>query len=215
MQTVEAKMKRFYDQDTKEAIKSLTAKYGPMGWYNEYMLQPFTEMHLSKELPPQNGLSDASNPTYSYILSGIALFILLIASINFVNLTIARSIKRAKEIGIRKVVGGERRQLISQFLGESFFLCFIAFALAVLIVQLVLPVFNDLSNKALALSYLLDWKLVSGYIALFLATGLFTGFYPALVLSGYSPVQTLYSRFNLSGKNFNAIVWVSLMSSAR
>jgi len=201
-QTVEAKMKRFYDHDTKEAIKSLTAKYGPMGWYNEYMLQPFTEMHLSKDLPPQNGLSDASNPTYSYILSGIALFILLIASINFVNLTIARSIKRAKEIGIRKVVGGERRQLISQFLGESFLLCFVAFALAILIVQLALPVFNDLSNKALALSYLFDWKLVSGYTALFLATGLLAGFYPALVLSGYSPVQTLYSRFNLSGKNY-------------
>jgi len=74
--------------------------------------------------------------------------------------------------------------------------------LAILIVQLVLPVFNDLSNKALALSYLLDWKLVSGYVALFLATGLLAGFYPALVLSGYSPVQTLYSRFNLSGKNY-------------
>ena len=88
-------------------------------------------MHLDKDWPAQNGLTEASNPMYSYILSGIALFILLIACINFVNLTIARSVKRAKEIGIRKVVGGERKQLIIQFLGESFFLCFIAFVFAI------------------------------------------------------------------------------------
>ena len=104
----------------------------------------------------------ASKPLYSYILSGIAIFILLIACINFVNLTVARSVRRAKEIGVRKVIGGERRQLIFQFLGESFFLCFIAFIFAIVLVQLVLPVFNQLSNKALALSYLFDAKLISG-----------------------------------------------------
>ena len=204
IQTVEAQMKKFYDTDTKDAITALTAKFGPevADWKAEYKLQPFLDMHLSKELPPQNGLSDASNPVYSYILSGIAIFILLIASINFVNLTIARSVRRAKEIGIRKVVGGERKQLIMQFLGESFLLCLFAFVFAIVIVQLVLPVFNDLSNKALALSYLFDVKLVAGYILLFLLTGLLAGFYPALVLSGYNPVQTLYSRFNLSGKNY-------------
>ena len=97
---------------------------------------------------------------YSYILSGIALFVLLIACINFVNLTVARSVKRAKEIGIRKVVGGDRKQLIIQFLGESFLLCIIAFLLAIVLVQLIFPVFNDLSNKALALSYLFDAKLM-------------------------------------------------------
>jgi putative ABC transport system permease protein len=174
-----------------------------MDWgTNEYFLQPFTRMHLDAELPPQNGLSDASNPVYSYILSGIALFILLIASINFVNLTIARSVRRAKEIGIRKVVGGERRQLILQFLGESFLLCLFAFSFAILLVQLVLPVFNELSNKVLSIAYLLDIKLVIGYLLLFLCTGFLAGFYPALVLSSYQPVQTLYSRFNLAGKNY-------------
>jgi putative ABC transport system permease protein len=166
------------------------------------MLQPYAAMHMSTELPPQNGLSDASNPMYSYILSGIALFILLIACINFVNLTVARSVKRAKEIGIRKVIGGERKQLIFQFLGESFFLCSIAFLLAVGIVQFILPVFNDLANKALSLSYLFDVKLISSYLILFFITGFLAGFYPALVLSGYKPVDTLYSRFNLRGKNY-------------
>ena len=204
VQTVESKMQRFYERDSKDAIKSLTAQFGEvvMDWRSKYLLQPYLDMHLNTELPPQNGLTDASNPTYSYILSGIALFILLIACINFVNLTVARSVKRAKEIGIRKVVGGDRKQLIIQFLGESFLLCIIAFLLAIGLVQLLLPVFNDLSNKALALSYLFDAKLVSGYILLFIITSLLAGFYPAIVLSGYNPVQTLYSRFNLAGKNY-------------
>jgi putative ABC transport system permease protein len=197
-------MQKFYAADSKDAIKSLTEKFGEvvMDWRSEYFLQPFLDMHLNTELPPQNGLTDASNPMYSYILSGIALFILLIACINFINLTVARSVKRAKEIGIRKVVGGDRKQLIIQFLGESFLLCIIAFVLAIALVQLILPVFNQLSNKVLALSYLFDAKLIGGYILLFILTALLAGFYPAIVLSGYNPVQTLYSRFNLAGKNY-------------
>ncbi|MEO7800658.1 MAG: ABC transporter permease, partial [Ginsengibacter sp.] len=199
---VESQMQKFYMEDSKEGRKVMTEKYGDIVGSTSYMLQPYMDIHMSTELPAQNGLSDASNPMYAYILSGIALFILLIACINFVNLTVARSVKRAKEIGIRKVIGGERKQLIFQFLGESFFLCIIGFILAVAIVQLTLPVFNNLANKALSLSYLFDVKLISGYIALFLVTGFLAGFYPALVLSGYKPVETLYSRFNLKGKNY-------------
>ncbi|QJW89669.1 FtsX-like permease family protein [Spirosoma taeanense] len=198
---VGAQMNRIYLADARETIKAMAEKYG-MKNNVEYALQPFTHMHLSKELPADNGLVDSSNPTYSFILSGIALFILTIACINFVNLTIARSLKRAKEIGIRKIVGGGRYQLTVQFLGESFLLCFCAFAFALILVQLVLPTFNQLSNKALSLSYLFDARLVAGYVALFLTTGLLAGFYPALVLSGYSPVQTLYSLNRLSGKNY-------------
>ena len=200
-QAVDAKMKKVFETDARETIKMIEEKYDVKS-KAVYFLQPFTEMHLSTDLSASNGLTDNSNPVYSYILTGIAVFILLIACINFVNLTIARSVKRAKEIGIRKVVGGDRRQLIMQFLGESFILCFIAFTLAVLLVQLGLPVFNQLSNKALALSYLFDIKLVAGYLFLFLLTGFLAGFYPALVLSGYNPVQTLYSRFALASKNY-------------
>ena len=202
--TVDNQMQRFYLKDASATFKEMIEKYGggPDAQMGTYFLQPFTDMHLNTELPAQNGLINASNPMYSYILSGIALFILLIACINFINLTVARSLKRAKEIGIRKVVGGNRKQLIMQFLGESFVLCMIAFIMALAIVQLVLPVFNSLSNKTLALSYLFDAKLIAGYFILFAITTLLAGFYPALVLSGYSPVTTLYSRFNLSGKNY-------------
>lgn len=198
---VEAKMKQIYEADSKEAAMMMATQYGEKN-KAVYNLQPLLEIHLSTDLPAQNGLIDASNPMFSYILTGIALFILLIACINFVNLTVARSLKRAKEIGVRKVVGSSRQQLIWQFLGESFVLSLIAFALAILLVELVLPTFNQLSNKALSLSYLFDVKLVIAYIGIFLTTSLLSGFYPAVMMSGFSPITTLYNRFNLSGKNY-------------
>jgi len=202
VQQVNSRMQQFYELDSKEALGKITEMFGDVVGSSRYFLQPFTDMHLNTELPAQNGLTNASNPIYSYILSGIALFILLIACINFINLTIARSVRRAKEIGIRKVVGGQRKQLIMQFLGESFLLCFLAFIFALIVVQLSLPVFNNLSNKSLALSYLVNAKLVVGLLILFALTTFLSGFYPALILSGYNPVQTLYSRFTPAGKNY-------------
>ncbi len=204
LQTIENQMQNFYVQDASETFKAMIKKYdiGADTGMGTYFLQSFTNMHMNTELPPQNGLVNASNPMYSYILSGIALFILLIACINFVNLTVARSLKRSKEIGIRKVIGGDRKQLIIQFLGESFLLCLMAFSVALLMVQLILPLFNDLANKALSFSYLFDAGLIAGYLVLLLLTALLAGFYPALVLSGYKPVETLYGRINLSGKSY-------------
>jgi putative ABC transport system permease protein len=92
--------------------------------------------------------------------------------------------------------------LIKQFLGESFLLCFIAFILAILLTNLVLPLFNILANKELSFSYLFDSKLVAGFLLLFIITAFLAGFYPALVLSGLDPVKILYKRFNLPGKNY-------------
>ncbi|HEY9002581.1 MAG TPA: ABC transporter permease [Mucilaginibacter sp.] len=198
---LDAKINKVYLTDAASQIKENADKFGDKD-KRSFSLQPLLEMHTSTDYPADNGLSDQSNPMYSYILSGIALFILAIACINFVNLTVARSLKRAKEIGIRKVVGGQRKQLIMQFLGESFILSFIAFVLSIALVQLILPVFNTLANKALAFSYLLSFKLVAGYIGIFLLTGLLAGFYPALVLSGFNPVQTLYNRTQSVGKNY-------------
>lgn len=198
---LDAKMNKIFLTDAASQIKENADKFGDKN-KRSYSLQPLLEMHTSTDYPADNGLSDQSNPMYSYVLSGIALFILAIACINFVNLTVARSLKRAKEIGIRKVVGGQRKQLIMQFLGESFILSFIAFVLAIALVQLALPVFNTLANKALAFSYLVNFKLVIGYIGIFLLTGLLAGFYPAIVLSGFNPVQSLYNRTQYAGKNY-------------
>ncbi len=197
---VEAKIKNVYATEAKEAMAIMLNKYGSK-WTPVFSLLPLAELHLSQDYRTYE-LSDASNPAFSYILAGIALFILMIACINFINLTIARSVKRAKEIGVRKVVGGDRKQLVTQFLGESLLICFVAFLSAILVVLAVLPAFNALSNKVLSITYLLDIKLVAGYIVLFLVTSLLAGFYPALVLSSYDPVQTLYSRFALKGKNY-------------
>ena len=202
---VEIQMERYYKSNASDAFAVMLKKLGVDASdlsMDNYFLQPFTDMHLDTKLPAGNGLSAASNPSYSYILSAIALFVLLIACINFVNLTVARSVKRAKEIGIRKVMGGSRNQLIKQFFGESFLLCFIAFGSAVFLTELALPLFNSLANKELALSYLLDTKLIVGFILLFIVTGSLAGFYPALVLSSFEPVKILHNKFNLSGKNY-------------
>jgi len=204
VQTIENQMQNFYIADAKQTFDEMVKMDGggANATMGTYFLQPYLDIHLDPAVQAQNSLSKAGNPLYSYILSGIALFVLLIACINFVNLTIARSVRRAKEVGIRKVIGGNRKQLITQFLGESFFLCTIAFVFAIVLAQLLLPLFNNLANKALSISYLFDAKLIAGYILLYIVTGLLAGFYPALVLSGYNPVKTLYSRFIISGKNY-------------
>lgn len=198
---IAAKMQRVYQADAKESIRIAREKYD-IKTNTTYSLQPLNDLHLSKNYPVFDGLSDASNPVFSFILSGIALFILLIACVNFVNLTVARSIKRAKEIGIRKVIGSSRKQLIVQFMSETLIVCLIAFITAIVLVKMSLPFFNQIANKALSFSYLLDIKLVTGYIFLFLVTSVLAGFYPALVLSGYNPVQTLYNKSPRGGKNY-------------
>lgn len=196
------KMQRFFLTDAAETIKAIQQHYNIKDIGMSFYLQPFGAIHLSQDAAAETPLVNASNPVYSYILSGIAVFILLIACINFINLTVARSVKRAKEIGIRKVVGSSRGQLMVQFLGESFAFCLAAFALSIVVVELVLPVFNQVCHKSLSLAYLLDVKLVSGCVLLLMATSLLAGLHSAMVLSSYQPVQTLYARFNLTGKGY-------------
>lgn len=201
--SVENKFARVFETDAREQLQQLAGKYNFKNKVR-FGLQPLLQMHWSTDFPSRNGLSDASNPLYSYILTGIALFILLIASINFINLTMANSLRRAKEIGVRKVVGGRRPQLMLQFLGESLLLSAISFLLAILLTWLTLPFFNSLANKALSFSYLFDAGLVATYMGLFLVTGLLAGFYPALVMSGFDPIHTLSGRFRLPGRNYLA-----------
>ncbi|HEV3411330.1 MAG TPA: ABC transporter permease [Puia sp.] len=196
--SVLTKMTRVYRSESAPALKAAHG-YGLQFSFN-VGLQPLTAIHLGRIYGIDDN-SGTSDPIYGYILGGIAGFILVIACINFINLTIAQAQKRSKEIGIRKVIGGSRRQLIGQFLGESFVACGISFAFAIGLALLALPVFNQLANKQLSLSWLLDARLILFSVAFFLLTGLTAGFYPALVLSGFNPVDTLYQRFRLTGRN--------------
>jgi putative ABC transport system permease protein len=199
IKAVEAKMKKVFEKNSAEQLIE-ERKHGFNATFI-YGVQPLLAIHLDNSYQDY-GTANLSNPIYSYILVGIALFILMIACINFINLTIAQSLKRGKEVGLRKVVGGQRIQLILQFLGESFLVCFLAFALALLFAELALPTFNSLANKQLNLSYLFDYQLIIGYIVLFLITGLAAGIYPALILSGFNPVQALYNRTKFGHKNY-------------
>ena len=167
----------------------------------KYVLQNLTDMHLSEDFYVNTGLRNWSNKIYSYVLGTIAVFILLIACINFINLVLARSIKRAREIGIRKVAGGTRKQLIFQFLTESLTVTFFSVLPAILLIILLLPYFSQFVKMEIHLAQVLDSTMMMISLLLIILIGILAGFYPALVLSGYKPVQALSSKIKLSGKN--------------
>lgn len=166
-----------------------------------YKLQPFLNMHLDSEFFASNGLSNWSDSKYSYILSALALLILVIACINFINIMLAKSLQRSKEIGIRKVSGGTRAQLIFQFLSESLLVTLISFVPAVLVMKILLPVFSRFTERHYDTGYLLQPGILLLYLGLIVLVALLAGFYPALVASGFRPSQTLYGKLKLSGRN--------------
>jgi putative ABC transport system permease protein len=157
-------------------------------------LMPLKDAYMD----PRGGFEQGSMSNI-YIFSIVALFILLIAAINFINLTTARATERAKEVGVRKVIGAARSQLTIQFLGESVILCFIAFAFAVLLVSLMLPMFNQLSGKIIS-ENIMEHGYVFILLLIALVIGLAAGAYPALALSGFKPVVILKGRFSSSSK---------------
>jgi putative ABC transport system permease protein len=150
-------------------------------------LQPLTSIHLDNSLPA--GYAPVSDPRYSYILSGIAILILIVACINFVTLSIGRSLKRAKEVGIRKVAGAQRQQLIFQFVGEAMIITFLALILGLGLAALNVPMFNDLAGKQLSLS--VDAFMILVVVALIAIIGIIAGSYPAFVLSSFRPITVL------------------------
>lgn len=172
------------------------------GSKRQYLLQPFLSIHLDPVFYVSNGLSNWSDATNSYILAGLAVLILIIACINFINIAVARSLQRGKEIGIRKVSGSSRKQMMIQFLTESFVVTVIAFVTSLILVQLALPFFNTISNKQFSFSYLIQPGTIAVFAGLIFLVSLMAGFYPAFIASGFRPVQTLYSRLKLSGKNY-------------
>jgi putative ABC transport system permease protein len=163
-----------------------------------YYLQPLTSIHLNSDL--QYEIQANGSMTTVIVFSIIALFILVIASINFMNLSTARSAGRAKEIGLKKVVGSTRSQLVNQFLGESVFLSLISLLIALLLVELFIPAFNNLADKQLMVNYLDPWYSMPALLALGILVGLMSGSYPAFYLASFEPVRVLKGKLQSGSK---------------
>lgn len=172
-----------------------------------FELMPITDIHLHSTLVAEP--EAIGSMSYIYIFSAVILFMLLIASINYMNLTTARSSKRAKEIGIRKVAGSHKKQLVAQFLVESILTAFTALLLSIAFVYLLLPVFNSLSGKHISFSEILDTKTLLILIAIVLFVGFAGGSYPAFYLSKFNPIDVLKGK--LSNSSGNAVLRKTLV----
>ncbi len=159
--------------------------------YN-YIPQPLRDIHLRSEYASE--FEPAGKILYIYLFTALAIAIFVLACMNFVSLVTARSVLRAKEVGIRKIIGSERSGLVNQFLIESSLLAFLAMALALLLTELSLPLFNRFIGLQLSLRQLLNPAGLSLMMVLILVIGLISGFYPALVLSSFSPLAFLRNR---------------------
>ncbi len=176
----------------KYAGKDLKAQ----GFSKKQFLVHLKDIHLFSGM--DSNVTASGSVTYLYILGSIALFTLIIACINFMNLSTARSSKRSAEVGIRKVLGAEKNSLIRQFIGESLVMSLVAFLFALVITELLLPVFNQVSGKQLTLSFSANLPVIVSFIGLSLFAGLLAGSYPAFYLSSFKPSKVLKGRFSNS-----------------
>src|SRR5215217_2026215 len=186
---LEAKFPVFVDKYIGKALKN-------MGFHKKQFLIPLKHMHLYSGL--KSNISATGSLDSLYILGSIALFTLLLACINFMNLSTARSSKRSTEVGIRKVLGAEKNSLVKRFIGESILMSFIALLLALAITLLSLRLFSYISGTELLLNVSTQWPLILGFIGIAIITGLLAGSYPAFYLSSFVPVKVLKGRFTNS-----------------
>jgi putative ABC transport system permease protein len=184
------KFEPFIEKYIEPVGNQINANFRPM-WTR------LDQVHFSTQL---EGDQPTGNKAYIYIFSSVALFILLLAIINYMNMATARSERRARETGIRKVAGAYRAQLIRQFLSESLLLAFFAMLIALMLAAITLPYFNQLAGKILDLSQLFSFEMLSGIIAVALVAGLLAGTYPAFYLSSFHPVKVLKGSVQ-SGKS--------------
>jgi putative ABC transport system permease protein len=197
---VEGKMPALVEQYAAGQIQAQTgssyADYVASGHGYRYFLQPIQDIHLHSNL---NGeIKPNGNITYVYVQIAIAFFLIIIACINFMNLSTAQSTSRAREVGIRKIVGSTRGSLIRQFLFESVVVSLISLVLAIVLIQLILPTFNLLTRKQLEMQNLLEPFNVVLFLAIGIVVGLAAGSYPSFVLSAFQPVTVLKGKFSTS-----------------
>jgi putative ABC transport system permease protein len=208
MQKLEAKFPAMVDQQAASAFERIGEpldEFRKKGGKWDLHLQPLTSIHLYSA-----GVSSAiltlSDIKYVYIFSAIALFIIILACVNFMNLSTAQSSKRAKEVGIRKVVGSERKQLIKQFLTEAMLYSFISAVLAFVLAIGLLPYFNQLSGKSLEFSSFFSNGAWIFLLGLCIITGLLAGSYPAFYLTSFNPVSVLKGGGTLKGSAGNIFI---------
>lgn len=182
----------------------LQAKIGPFmkkemagqGVTVNFTLEPFTRVHLYSEY---DGFEPNNSIIYIHIMEAVAVMILLIACFTYVNLNTSRSMERAKEVGVRKVMGAGNEQLFWQFIGESVLVCIIATVFSIVATVLILPYFNQLAEKQLQVNAFLSLPVISGCVVLILLVSLLAGSYPALILSNFQPVKVLKGSFKNTG----------------
>jgi len=172
-------------------IHAFMKKDVPDGSINLW-LEPFMRIHLYSAFP---GFEPGTSITYIYILAGVALLILLVACSTYINLSTARSIERAREVGVRKVIGAGKGQLFQQFIGESLLVCLIAVVLSLAVVLMVLPAFNRLADRDLPWWGLFSPAFLSLALGVALVVGLLAGAYPAMIMAGFQPVKVLKGSF--------------------
>ncbi|MEE4255523.1 MAG: FtsX-like permease family protein [Bacteroidales bacterium] len=166
---------------------------------NKYrlFLQPLVNIHLEPGI--EQGLKPANDPKYLWIFGSVALLIIIIAAVNFMNLSTAQSLKRAKEIGVKKVCGSSQAKLVWQFLLETFLLSFVALLVAILITEFSLPYFNNLLGLDLQIAYFRNWYTIPALLLLCVMIGFLAGIYPAFYVSSFNPTLILKGKFR-SGK---------------
>ncbi|MDP4251872.1 MAG: ABC transporter permease [Bacteroidota bacterium] len=193
---VEAQLNPFMDEHVGPQVKSLTnqslEEFKKSGGYIRASLTPLTAIHLHSNKIAE--LDGNGNAEFVYISSAIAVLILLIACVNFMNLSTARSSNRAKEVGVRKVIGSLRKDLVQQFLVESILISAIAVVFAVLIAGLLLPYFNQLAGKDIHAAVLVRPGMLLSLVVIMLVVGLLAGSYPAFFLSSFQPIDVLKGK---------------------
>ena len=190
-------IRRYHDPELyKELTKDGKCYYG-------YFLQPLTDIHLSTDVT--ENLSKRGSLTHVYIFSFIAMFIFLIACINFINLSTARYAKRSKEVGLRKTLGSSRKQIIKQFITESIVISFISLSLALVLIELTLPMFNNFTGKDLGFHLFKSYHIIPLLIGFVLLSGILSGSYPAFYLSSFQPIHSLRGMFKQKSKLGSAL----------
>ncbi|MFC1564746.1 ABC transporter permease [candidate division KSB1 bacterium] len=169
------------------------------GIKREYPLQKLKDIYLTSHY--EGEFRTNGNIVYVYLFSAIAFFILIIACVNFINLSTARSANRGKEVGLRKVVGANRRQLINQFIGESVLMSLIAMIIGFLLMIFVLPLFNNLAGKEMDISHLSGLDVILSFLGFIIVSGIIAGSFPAFFLSAFKPVAVLKGALSSGARN--------------